>query len=356
MKKIIFSLCLIPCAMTAFAASDLAQVKSQLKEATAQNALIESKVKKSDAALEKTRKDLVVAANKLNNLEEERGTLKNSIAELDQRREKLLSEIGENRGRLAASAAGLIAISENQSFDTGAAREYVLTSALLTGVSDQFDAEMKIAEQQEKELAEIREQRAARQEKLDKTAKKYADDRAYLDKLVRKRSAQNESLRSQQYELQRKMKDLSDKAKNLSELARDVSRGRTTTGREYSGRKLHPPVSGRLVLGYGEKSDLGLVCDGWKISTRSDALVIAPADGKVEFSDNFRGHRRVLILSHKNGYYSVLTGLASTDVMIGQDVLAGEPVGRMPDERSEMYMELRRGSSAVDPARMFNEP
>lgn len=337
--------------------TQLAQVRADLHAVEKQNVAIQSKVKKSDVAIEKTKKDLINAARKLDKLEEERGELKTGIQGLDARREKLLKEISENQGRLASAAAGLIIVSRTQSFDTDNAREYVLTSSLLSGVANQFDSEMKIAVKQIKELSDIRDAIINKKEKLDNTAKKYSGDRAYLDKLLRNRQSQNENLRGQQYTLQKQMTELSDRAKSLSDLTSNISRrAQPSVGKEYSGRRLRCPVSGSLVLGFGEKSDLGLICDGWRIKTRSDALVTAPADGIVEFSDSFRGHKRVLILAHKNGYYSVLTGLSSTDVMLGQEVLAGEPIGRMPDERSEMYMELRRGSHAVDPARMFAVP
>jgi septal ring factor EnvC (AmiA/AmiB activator) len=52
----------------------------------------------------------------------------------------------------------------------------------------------------------------------------------------------------------------------------------------------------------------------------------------------------------------VLTGMEGLDVLVGQDVLEGEPVGHMPQQSPELYMELRRGEAAVDPSRLFPEP
>ena len=72
-------------------------------------------------------------------------------------------------------------------------------------------------------------------------------------------------------------------------------------------------------------------------------------------ADNFKGFGKVIIMSHKNGYNTVMTNLGSIDVMVGQEVLAGEPVGRMDSSKPEMYLEVRRGNNAVDPARLFKE-
>ena len=50
-----------------------------------------------------------------------------------------------------------------------------------------------------------------------------------------------------------------------------------------------------------------------------------------------------------------MTNLGVVNVMLGQEVLAGEPIGRMDPDKPEMYLEVRRGNKAVDPARLFKE-
>ena len=114
-------------------------------------------------------------------------------------------------------------------------------------------------------------------------------------------------------------------------------------------------MRGRLIVRFGEKTALGLTSDGWRIRTSGDALVTAPADGVVKFADTFRGFGRVVIMSHKNGYNTVMTNLGKLDIIPEQEVLAGEPIGRMNADKGEMYMEVRRGNKAVDPARLFKE-
>jgi septal ring factor EnvC (AmiA/AmiB activator) len=338
------------------APAELAKIRTQMKQVEQQNKKIDQQVKTSEREVEKTKKQLVSAAEKLDKLEGERGAIKDKIQRLDAQRDVLLGSIRANKGRLADAAAGLIAISQNPSFSAADTREYILTSSLLSGISSQFDAEMKLAAKKIAELEEILEDRKEQQSKLDKTAKKYAEDKSHLDKLMRTRAAQNEKLKSRQYELQKKLRDLSARAKNLSELTAGLSGGEVSSDESFSSRKMRAPVAGLLLRRFGEKSPLGLVSDGWLIKARNEALVSAPADGRVEFADDFRKNGRVLILSHKNSYYSVMSGLASTDVLVGQEVLAGEPVGRMPGNKAEMYLELRRGSRAIDPARLFKEP
>jgi septal ring factor EnvC (AmiA/AmiB activator) len=155
--------------------------------------------------------------------------------------------------------------------------------------------------------------------------------------------------------LQKKLRDLSARAKSISELSAGVGSSEMSQDERFSRRKLNLPVRGRIVVKFGEKTALGLMSDGWRIRTRGNALVMAPADGVIKFADSFRGFGRVVIMSHKNGYNTVMTNLGNIDVSLGQEVLAGEPIGRMNPDKPEMYLEVRRGNNAVNPGRLFKE-
>ena len=233
--------------------------------------------------------------------------------------------------------------------------DYVLTSSVLTGAADMFADEIARADKQMAELERVRNERAVEKEKLDRTAKKYTSQRNELDKLLRTRSAQNEKLKSEQAGLQKKLRELSARAKSISELSAGVGSSEMSADARFSRRKLNLPVRGRVVVRYGEKTALGLKSDGWRIHTRGDALVMAPADGVVKFADSFRGFGKVVIMSHKNGYNTVMTNLGAIDVLPEQEVLAGEPIGRMSADKQEMYLEVRRGNQSVDPARLFRD-
>jgi septal ring factor EnvC (AmiA/AmiB activator) len=58
-----------------------------------------------------------------------------------------------------------------------------------------------------------------------------------------------------------------------------------------------------------------------------------------------------LILEIVGGYHLTLAGLGRIDVQIGDSVLAGEPVGSLPQgSPARLYLELRRKGQTVDPA------
>ena len=334
---------------------DLAKIKSQIAQTEKQNQELSVKVASSERDIAKTKKQLVKAADQVSTLESQRAEIAKKIAELDMRIDAISREIEKNRGRISDSAASILFVAMHPSFDSENMHEYVLTSAVLTGAADRFSEEIDRANEQIEELETVRKARANEKEKLDRTAKKYTSQRNELDKLLRTRSAQNEKLKSEQAGLQKKLRELSARAKSISELSAGVGSSEMSADARFSRRKLNPPVSGRVVVRYGEKTALGLRSEGWRIHTRGDALVMAPADGVVKFADSFRGFGKVVIMSHKNGYNTVMTNLGSVDVLPEQEVLAGEPVGRMSAEKQEMYLEVRRGNASVDPARLFRD-
>lgn len=337
------------------APTELAQIQHQIRQTEQKNKRLVEQVKTSDRDVAKTKKQLVNAADKVSSLEELRAALAQKIAELDARRAVITAELEKNQERVADAATAVLLVASHPNFDTDDMHDFVLTSAIMAGMADNLDTAVDDAAKQIAELDKVRTQRAIEKEKLDRTAKKYAEEKTWLDKLLRRRSAQNEKLRNEQLATQQKLRELSIRAKTISELSAGVGSSQMSSDARFSVRKLNLPVRGRIVVRYGEKTALGLKSDGWRIRTHSDALVTAPADGTVKFADAFKGFGRVIIISHKNGYNTVMTNLGGIDVVVGQEVLAGEPVGRMDAARPEMYMEVRRGDKSIDPARLFKE-
>ena len=335
--------------------SELAKIESQIRQTEQKNKQLEQQVKTSERDVADTKKKLVSAAGKVSDLQEKRDKIQKTITELDLRIDALALEIEKNRGRTSDAVASMLFVAQNPSFNSDDMHNYVLASALLSSMADNFDAQINVAATKIDELNKVRQERTNEKEKLDKNAVKYSQEKDVLDKLLRKRSAQNEKLKNEQQALQVKLRNLSARAKSISELSAGVGSSEMSSDSRFSLRKLNLPVRGRITVRFGEKTALGLKSDGWRIRTSSDALVAAPADGIVKFADSFKGFGRVVIISHKNGYNTVMTNLGAVDVVVGQEMLAGEPVGRMNPAKPEMYLEVRRGDKAVDPARLFKE-
>ncbi len=120
--------------------------------------------------------------------------------------------------------------------------------------------------------------------------------------------------------------------------------------------QLQPPVIGVVIRGWGEQTDGG-PATGLSYHAPPGARVTSPCGGRVVFAEPFRSYGLLLIVDCGGGYHIVLAGFDRLDVRPGQNVLAGEPVGVMPNwvpgstaKRPALYIELRRDGTPVNPA------
>jgi septal ring factor EnvC (AmiA/AmiB activator) len=109
------------------------------------------------------------------------------------------------------------------------------------------------------------------------------------------------------------------------------------------------PVSGRLVTGLDELSEVGVRSRGLTFAVAPGTTVRAPAAGIVRFARPFRSYGHVVILDHGAGWTTLLSGLGATAVVASDRVAAGTVIGRAPrGENSRITVELRRRGRPVD--------
>lgn len=114
------------------------------------------------------------------------------------------------------------------------------------------------------------------------------------------------------------------------------------------------PVAGRVAVRYGEPDRFGNTSRGLTIAARPGTQVVAPFGGSIMFAGPFKGYGQILIVEHAGGYHSLVAGLGRIDTRVGQQVLAGEPVGIMATPRDgnpDLYFELRRNGQPINPQR-----
>lgn len=129
--------------------------------------------------------------------------------------------------------------------------------------------------------------------------------------------------------------------------ANDKNRVRASFG------TLRIPVIGRSAPGdpSGPASNNLQKPVGIWFESAKGAQAVAPADSEVVFAGPYQNFGQVLILEMNGGYHLTLAGLGRIDVRIGDQVLAGEPVGTLSEGMpARLYLELRRNGQTVDPA------
>lgn len=108
------------------------------------------------------------------------------------------------------------------------------------------------------------------------------------------------------------------------------------------------PVIGEIVTGMGEIAPSGARSKGLTIATADNALVVAPAAGRVAYAGRYRGYGNIVILDHGGGWTTLITSLSTLSVEVGDVLSASAPIGRAGASDPTVTVELRRGETIID--------
>ncbi|MFH1618479.1 MAG: peptidoglycan DD-metalloendopeptidase family protein, partial [bacterium] len=123
------------------------------------------------------------------------------------------------------------------------------------------------------------------------------------------------------------------------------------------------PVQGRVISSFGKEEvpalKTWLVREGIRIKTAGRAQVRSILDGKVIYAGPFRSYGKVVIMDHKEGFFTVFGLLGKISVKKDEWLEAGSVIGisgpdtQTLDSRSSggsaLYFEIRSGADAVNP-------
>jgi septal ring factor EnvC (AmiA/AmiB activator) len=289
---------------------------------------------------------------------------------LNLRRRQLSGTLGALE-RLSLNPPRSLLIGPGNPLDT--VRSAVLLRTALPRLASDANALRQKIDTLEQVKNDIRVQSA----KLARSADALAVERAQLTPIMQRKAAlqkqtvmegqrvakEVEILAGQAQSLRDLMARLGDRSSKTSQLPSNQENvtGRTTSVLLKRPEGIRPfpdndsvvrPVQGRVDQRYGERGEFGNASRGITIATREHAQIVAPHDGKVVFAGSFRRYGQILIIEHGGGYHTVLAGLAQIDCVVGQWLLAGEPVGSMGRDESDqtaLYVELRRNGQPINP-------
>jgi septal ring factor EnvC (AmiA/AmiB activator) len=115
-----------------------------------------------------------------------------------------------------------------------------------------------------------------------------------------------------------------------------------------------PPVVGTIIPTYGNTSpEWASYSQGILFDTRPSAYVVSPLSGTVAFAGDYAQNQGKMVIIQAAHSHVVLSGLGTVSCSIGETVMAGEPVGRMPplkkNEAVRLYLEVWRQDQTVNP-------
>lgn len=219
----------------------------------------------------------------------------------------------------------------------------------------------------------------------------YRADRGRLEQVLVDLAAQGESLRALQTALQGKAGDLREARGNKQSILAGLQR-RQSLQREMLGdllqveqeirslldRLARPapadavpslgfarfrglldwPARGRLAVPFGNmrhpRFSTVVPHPGVDVTAPPGQEVRAVFDGRVVFSDWFKGYGQMVVIDHGDGYLSVYGHVDERLVAAGQDVRRDDVIARSGEggsfEQPGLYFEIRHDGKAEDPA------
>lgn len=363
----------------------LKDVERSIDAGTAKSKSLERASRRLKDSLERSQQERIAAARAIQELENRANELEDEIAQLG----RVASEEGKLLEKRRAQFARVLAALQRLSQlppEAVIARaqpptDLVRSAILLRSAVPRIEAQAARLRENLIALAETRNALALRRGDLSRARTTLATQEQRLETILKQtRRRHQAAIGAQQTESQR-LQALAKEAAGLRELfggllrppaAKRLKKGTIPRPRRKpegaiqapsirqpglpsiaaARGKLSLPAAGRIARRYGQAAANGITQKGITINTRSGARVVALHAGTVVFAGPFRGYGQLLIISHGEGYHSLLAGLSRIDGILGQTLKAGEPVGvmgRAKQGRPSLYLELRRKGQPVNP-------
>lgn len=317
----------------------------------------------------KLKQNLIDTAAKIEKLEDRQLTLSGNIARLSAENAILSRDFHADRGTVTRQLAMLERLQRNmppamvlQSGDVlKAARASMVMGATLPKIYQHTADLARRLQRIHTVRADLTHQRQEAQE----TARTLRISREKLNTLVAQREAQAATATAAYESLRSDYQEIADRAASLDTLLHRISTLEKAPGtrgwvavesRGETRPHLRRPVSGSATRG-GMDDFGGTLAPGVTYTSVSGAQVVAPGEARVRYAGPYQKYGLVLILEMANGYDAVLAGLGRVLVRTGERVLAGEPVGRLPEgakRRARLYFELRHDGQGMNPARFID--
>ncbi len=156
-------------------------------------------------------------------------------------------------------------------------------------------------------------------------------------------------------------KDLEESAKAMASLLdklakTDRHRGGAAARLELPPYSLPWPVNGKVLFSFGRERDEQLgtwtVRQGIVFASVPGTDITSIAPGTVIFAGPFRSYGKVVIIDHGDSFFSVYGELAEIVKNKSASVSAGEKIAAAGER---MYLEIRRGAEALDPAQWLEK-
>lgn len=179
---------------------------------------------------------------------------------------------------------------------------------------------------------------------------------------IRNLNQQSKKLSNEEKALQNQIAKLKKDAAALEGLINRLMQdsGKTPSSYQFTQIKIAWPVRGKVIRNFGQETrsyGTSVVSNGIDIAIKEGSSVAAVDDGEVIFSDRYGGQGKLIIIDHKNGYFSLYAYNSDLLVAKGAKVKRGQLIAKsgMTGSATEasLHFELRKDGKAINPMPYF---
>ena len=387
--------CLAAAAPREYSREELAALEAQRQAAVRQLEALENAEATSGRDVTELERQLISAALESRRREEKAAASELKLIDLETRRTSAREALIEGNENLEDIMANLAVSGRHRPPALVAspkeANAAIRAAIVMSGVAPEINARTEQLTEEISQLQALEQSVREEQARLAEAEERLEAKQAEIETLVAAKRAQYESVSGEAEALRARVRKIAGEAETLRDLLTalessaprapaikpraqiQVAAARTSNaitdapsnpsraaisnlrplGREALGG-LMQPVSGLVSRSWGDDLPGGETAKGLYIQPRSNADIVAPVDGTIEYAEAFRSYGQLLIISTSDGYHILLSGMDRIYGTPGQTVRAGEPVGRMSGHENpppELYLEVRREGVPMNPAR-----
>ncbi len=380
--------------------SELQSIEEKLKKEKEKREILKKKTSSLKKQEETLGAELIIAAKSAQKYERDMSQVEETLLALEEAEKEKLKTLRQGQEQFVGVLGALERLARNPPEALIAqplsSSDLVRSAILLRAAVPQIEQQATTLKKDLASLAETRESVVKRRKELASLTTKLKSESKRLTGLISKKKATRKKMSVEQKKASARLKRLTEQAKDLRDLFKKLEQNRRKEAAKAvaaaaraeaeaekakkNGRpppknsgslevanlpgpaggspiskargSLWRPAVGRVIGVYGGRLDTGLTRKGMNIRTRPNAHVVAPYDGRVVYAGPFRGYGQLLIIEHGEGYHTLLSGMGQIDGVVGQWLLAGEPVGTMGKNNSgkpTLYLEMRKDGQPINP-------
>lgn len=194
--------------------------------------------------------------------------------------------------------------------------------------------------------------------KLSHGVKEESYKKTSYEKKIKNLSTQSQKLTKEQTALQAQIEKLKKDSAQLEGLIAQLMKqqGKEPSSYQFTGKKISWPLRGKIIRNYGEETrsyGTSVVSNGIEIAAKEGTKVVAADDGEVIFADRYGGQGKLIIIDHKNGFFTLYAYNSELLASRGAKVKKGQTIAKsgMTGSASEpsLHFELRKDGKAINP-------